>query len=551
MKRIFAILLALALCFTIAACGGKANPDGGKANPDGSSSPAPGGSNSPAPPTTTPGGGALSPGDVIEAPKGDDVKFADLIDMISDVNFSVIDPHNPGGSMIGVRQVYSCIFNQLIKRTPDFEFVPELATSWESDDLQTWIFKLRDDVYFHNGDKFNAQSVIGTVNSARENPGTIGFDSWRSVDTITAIDDYTVKMVLTAPNVDFIYYLSLRGGSIVNYEARKADPVKGTWVGTGAYYVEMFDPADHVLLTRNDNYWGEPAITRQLIFRFVPEYAARTIMLLNGESHLCLNVSTEDTQMFIDHPDFIAYTIVSNAPQALGFSMTDPILSDRNFRLAVAHALNIADLAEVAGGKWSPPVTDGTYWGYATEFRHNDLPQRKYDPELAKKYLAESSYDGRPIEIIAGVDTTHRAAELMQEQLGKIGINITLFLTDVPTLSGLAVFGSDKVQLVHHTFAFNNSAASARSMLYTGGAGNRITYDNAAVRELIDKAPTISDPKEREAIYRQIQEMVYEDIPAINIFYRVMAIIANGGIGGLIVDRDQYHDFSHIFMVVD
>ena len=560
-KRIFALILTLVFVIAfISGCGNSSdNPGSGVSNTPASGSPSTGGNSTGGNNTggnstgggNTTGGNVLAPEDLIAAPENKDVRYADLIDILTQTNVVVIDPHAPGANSVTERNIYTCIYDRLVIRTPEGEYVPELATSWEiSDDMQTYTFSLRKDVSFHNGEKFTAQSVIDTVMISRENTGSLGFDAWRYVDTATALDEYTVEIVLVAPNADFLFLIQHPGASIINKAAREADPVSGAWVGTGAYFVSEFVSGDHIVLMRNDDYWGEPAITKQLYLRHVPEVATRTIIMQNNESQVCMSIEPTDMPQFVNNSDFVVYRIVSDA-HIIFFNMNDSITGDLNFRLAVAHALERADIATVSAGDWALPASDGTIWGYSTEFRNNNIPIIPFDLDLARQCLEASSYNGEEVELMAGIFTTQRGGEMIQEQLAKVGINVRLNQTDVPTLSSTALYGSDKTQMIHHMLPMTLSAASARGAFYPGASSNRASYNNPVVNELLDRAPTIADQKEREALYMQIQEILAEDLPIINIYYRLQAPVSSSKIGGIIINPDQNHDFRGIFLVLD
>ena len=197
------------------------------------------------------------------------------------------------------------------------------------------------------------------------------------------------------------------------------------------------------------------------------------------------------------------------------------------------------------------PETGGTFWGYETEFRNNDIQMLPYDPDLAKQYLAASVYKGEEVELASGVPVFHRGAEMIAEQLGRIGINVRLFQTDAPTLQSYANPLNNQAQMIHHTNNFNKSAVSARGSYYSTGASNRSSFNNPLVDELVDKAPTITDPKEREAVYRQIQEILYEDLPYISIYNLINCTITSSAVGGIILDSDNNHDYRGIFMVLE
>ena len=551
-RRLIVILLVLAMTVALMACGGggSESPTPGASTAP-SASTAPGASTAPTPTGATGGSSVVAPADVSTAPEGQDVKYADLIDIIVENPISVIDPLNPTATGPGCRTMYITIYDRLIKRAGEGIYEAQLATSWESDDQQNWIFHLRDDVTFHNGDKFTAQDVIDTVMLSRDAPGTIAADSWRSVEEIEAIDEYTIQITLNDVNVEFLFWLSLPGASILNKAARDKDPVEGAWVGTGPYIVTEFISSDYTVVTANDKYFGTIPLTKQLVFRNVPEMTARPIKMQNGESNVGFDIGSESLYLFVNDPNFSVITFIGNSAHCLLFNMEDPITGDKNFRYAVAHALSRPELALVGHGDWGIPETEGTFWGHSTEFRNHDIPVLEYDLELAKQYLAQSSYKGEEVEIISGIPPTLKASELIQEQLGQIGINIKLFQTDGPTLQSFAKFYDNQAQITHHSCPFTQSASSMRAQVGTGGSSNRASYSNPAVDDLLALAPTIPDPNERAAVYKQIQEIIAEDMPCLNLYWRMYAMVTSGNVGGIIADPDQNHDFRGIFMTVE
>jgi len=541
MKSITAILLSLALCLALAACGG-----GGTTTPSDSPIPSdtPKADTAPKPGTT----GALYPGEVINAPEG--AQFADRIDISTELNVSLLDPQSTGSTFAACRIVFQMVYDRLTNFTENQELVPELAKSWETEDQQTWIFYLRDDVYFHNGDKFTAQDVINTWQGSRNEPGSLAWDNWLPIETITALDEYTVEIVLNAPYSAFAYNLSLPGGAIINKAAREADPVEGLWVGTGAFYVSDFVSGNTVTLTRNDNYWGEKAKTKVVNFTYVPEVAARTIMQLNDEINVSLSIGPTDNDMFNEDPNFIVYGYAANSTVSLTFSMLDPITSDWNFRMAVAHALNLEEIAYGTTGNWAKATEDGAFWGDSTPYRNTSLPKFEQDLDLAKKYLEASVYKGEEIELISGPDTLTLGAQILQEQLRVLGVNVRVNLTDVATLVGLTQYGDENMQMLHFVSPFELNATSARVVLYPGMSANRASYNNAEVNELLDKALAVG-PSEQEAIFHRIQEIVHDEIPQLSLYARIWTIVTNDRVGGIKINPDMNHDLRGIFMTVD
>ena len=538
-KRLPAILLILAMTLTLVACGGGGGDTTSSGTPSIGTSPPPGTSSSG---SSSPGLSAVPPA----TPVGDDIDYLDTIIILTEQPLNILDTLHPAGTGSSNRTIYSMLYDKLFDIV-EGEYIPQLATSWEiSDDLLTYTFNLRDDVTFSNGDQFTAQSVIDTFELSRAAVGTEAFDVWRTVDTLTASDAHTLVLRQSVVDVDIMFRLSLPWASIINKRAIEADNLEGRWVGTGPFTITGFVAGDYTTLTRRDDYWRGQPPTREVTFRWVPETTARTVMMVNGEAHLNRNTAPEDMDLFLNSPDFDVYTILANVANTIMFNMNHPICSDRNFRLAVAHALDLPAIAMTAGGIWEVPVENATVWGIGTEFRNNDLPLYGYDLDLARQYLADSVYNGEELELVASSVSMIRAIDMIQENLGRIGINIRLYPTDTPTLSSYAVYENNQAELIHFLNTFDMNASSARNVFYPGRTTNRASYNNPEVTDLLDRAPMIADASEREAMYRRVQEIVYEDMPYISLFVSTRIIVAKAGISGIILNRDMNHDFKFI-----
>ena len=160
------------------------------------------------------------------------------------------------------------------------EILPELATEWKaSSDLKTWTFTLRDDVYFHNGEKLTADDVLFTWEYGKNASNATVKSFWNGVESVKAIDDYHVELVLKAANIDLLHLLSNEYFAILNREAVTADATKGPDIGTGPYVNKEFFSGDYTLLERFDRYWGEAPVTKTLRFRCLPEGTARLAAL--------------------------------------------------------------------------------------------------------------------------------------------------------------------------------------------------------------------------------------------------------------------------------
>lgn len=205
-KRIISLVLCLTLGLALlAGCGAKITQSSPTNTPSASGPPA-------------------SPPPVVAAPSTPppDVEFVDHLTMISET-IAVIDPFNPAFTSAWTGVVSHMMYDALFYYTLDNTYEPALAKSYETDDAKTWKFYLRDDVYFHNGEKFTAADVVWTMETAKNSPGTLIYDIAKQIESFNVINDYELEIILSEVNIDFIFNISQPTASIVNQKAYEDD----------------------------------------------------------------------------------------------------------------------------------------------------------------------------------------------------------------------------------------------------------------------------------------------------------------------------------------
>jgi peptide/nickel transport system substrate-binding protein len=541
MKRIkhsFKVILAIVICLSLlAACGGGSTSTGSGSGP--------------APATTesknvdiTEKGSVTVGGEATE-----DAKLKEELTVIIDNNkIAVLDPGNTASSTNTTTWAFLLMYNTLVTEE-NGEILPELATSWKTDDCKHFTFKLRDDVYFHNGDHFTAKDIVYTVNRAKESTGTIACDKLSCVESMNIVDDYTIEITLNNVNVDFLLNLGDPRTGILNQRAIEADPEKGPWIGTGAWKVSEFSSNNYVTFDVNEKYWGELPKTKRLNLKYVAEESTRLMQLENGEVQVAFSINPADFPYLESDDRFDTYSYTINNCAYLGFNINDPITGDINFRKAVASAITRADMVTAGRNGYAVEPDSGTFWGFNTQYKNTDIPLIPYDLEAAKKYLSQSSYKGEPVEIVAAFSDFIKNAQVIQEQLAKIGINVIIYETDAPGIAAYAKYTDNKCQMVAYTGTWLSNASSCRPYFYPGATYNRVSYKNDEVTKLLDLAQTQTNEAEREATYRKIQEIVAEDIPYLNLYNITHVIGCLKGVGGMKLSNNSWHDLTYIYMV--
>jgi peptide/nickel transport system substrate-binding protein len=194
------------------------------------------------------------------------------------------DPKHP---TIGEYPVNANIFDTLVRMTPDYQVVPDLATSWEFVPPNTWRFHLRHGVKFQDGTPFDAKAVKYTMDLL----ATSGSGSYIGIDkpSVTkVVDDFTVDITPSFPNRRLVEQLVHPSNSIV---APGSDPTHP--VGTGPFKFVSYRRNQEITVQRWDGYWGTPPKLQRLTFKFIPDASERVLALESGDVRAAFDVPRE------------------------------------------------------------------------------------------------------------------------------------------------------------------------------------------------------------------------------------------------------------------
>ena len=466
-----------------------------------------------------------------------------VVGMLSDIN--VLNPTIPGASMESA-WIMGMLTDRLIEIYGPNDFRPGLALSWETDDHKTIRFNLRPDVLWHNGERFTADDVAFTMEIAHANPGGTSWTVFRDVTEVNVVDDLTIELTFAAINIDFeMTFAGWASGilSRVEYAARPDDPLWAT-VGTGPFKLAGFQAANFTTVERFDGFWGELAPTQRVTFWSIPEMATRMTMLQAGELQVVTMLNTEDLDNLIDNPNFNLIRDPVHMPYYLSFNnQGDDIMMDLNFRLAVAHALNLDDVAIVANGNWASAWPSGSLWGQRTPYFRTDLPVREFNLDLARQYLEASVWNGEQIDMVATPGIFARGAEMVQMQLSNLGIDVNIDIMDVPSYAAAFAFGREHQQgRQMHLFqmGFGPTVLAGRSILYPDNVTNRINLNSDFVTERFDILATETNPGVQRQLALEMQQYLYDNLVAIPLFQIVQGIATAPGVGGMHLWGDSF-----------
>jgi peptide/nickel transport system substrate-binding protein len=447
------------------------------------------------------------------------------------------------------------IHNELFNMTHDrlvylnlkeMDFEPELAVSWKWTTPTVLDLELRKNVKFHDGRTMKASDVVYTFERAKT-MGTTASAKLAVLKSIEAIGEYGVRMTLSSVNVDWLDTLALPMSSILSKEALIANPKEGGFIGTGVWINKELKPSDYVLLTRNNNYWGEMPKTEVVTLRYIPEDSARLIALQNGEVDVCINVLATEIKFVTDDPKLSLVQYNSTSLEYFAFNTSKAPGNDKNLRLALAHALNVDDIMTVvAGGLATKAVSN---WGPQTFGYYDGFGPYPHDMKLAKEYLAKSyPKGGAKLEIsVSGADRV-TTAQIIQDQARQIGLTITINEMEGAALTAASAFKAAAHQSMIYNLGWNSAGDDARRPYYQGSNTNKAIITNKRIMELLDKAVTEFDGKARKAMYKEIQEINRAEAYYIPMYYPILSIGTKKNVGGIAWMPHKSHDFSYVYL---
>lgn len=440
-----------------------------------------------------------------------------------------LSPNDVGASV--QTTVIFAIHNQLMLGDNELVSQPVLAESFEvAEDGLTYTFTLHQGVLFHDGVELTAKDVQYTYDFYRnpESASTI-VDNFKGIDTIETPDDYTVVVKMAEVNAASITNWAEVAIVQSAYHAEVGeDTYRNQPIGTGAFKLVEYSPADYVLLEAfEDHFRGRPNIDniRQEV---VPEPSVRTIALETGESDSALwPLLVEDSQRLAEDSNFTVIKTSTGGVKHIPLNNKLPQFSDKRVRQAMLHAL---DRQRIIDELWNGAAAVANS-NLAPKFAFYSLDQdpalKRYDFDVdaANALLDEAGWtigsdgirekEGTKLSFtcttITGDTARRPIAELAQQMLKEVGIDMQLSESPVSAILEGLRNGTIEASLFNWTYGSVDPDPSA-TLLSTGGQ-NWNSFENARVDELINQGLQVVDLDARKVLYDELQQIVVEEVP--------------------------------------
>ena len=404
-KRLLALLFALVICLSAAACGGAS--------------------------TGKDAGAAAAP---VNADGSAYRKF---------VMAGPSDPGNylPFNADNSVRGCYSIFFYEyLFDLFGTDSLTPTIASGYERTSEGVYVVKLKQNVHDHNGEPIKASDVVFSF----EQPIAIGerTSSLGEISAVKAIDDYTVEFNF-APDLLGSFERAMTSTPIVSQKSYEASSTgfSSDPVGTGPYYIDSWTPGASMILKKDENYWGkDEGFDNQKLdeieVKFIAEPAQVAIELETGNIDFAYNASSKDADAFVGRPGFSVTSKPFAQVRGIGFNCdASSPCSDVRIRQAICYAIdNAGILQSVYDGKGgvatslAVPEPEG---GFVIDYDQawKNMKPYEYNVDKAKELMAEAGYPngGLKLRLMAKDQDEYRSTcQVIQANLAKIGIEVEI-----------------------------------------------------------------------------------------------------------------------------
>jgi len=417
------------------------------------------------------------------------------------------DPLNPANTADG-RSILFNVFEGLVKPDPSGALVPALAESYEiENDSSSYLFTLRPGVLFHNGEAFQAEDVVFSLNEAIK----AGFPGLNKIAEVETTAQLKIRVSLKEPDPEYLPYLTVGIVPEKNPD-REKNPI-----GTGPFIIENYAPQQNLTLVKNPNYWQKG----------LPKLDKVTIVFASDTNNLLLGLrggnieAAEITGAFLpqlDQKQFETVPCYSNMVQLLALNNAQKPFDDERLRKALNYALDINGIIEAAfyghGEPSGSPLIPGLKNVYDESLR-DPYPR---DIEKAKALMREAGFpNGFSLEItVPSVYTMHvDTAQVIVSQLSEAGISATIRLVDWGTWLSEVYLGRNYQATI---ISLDANTVSPRSFLFryvSGDNSNFINYNNPDYDRAYKAALLEPDEKKRIALYKECQRIISESAASV------------------------------------
>lgn len=460
------------------------------------------------------------------------------------------------------QNICDLIYGNMYFQDPKGDVHPALLTGHEvSADGLTWTLHIREGVKFSDGSDLNADVVKQTWDRTLDPKMRVPLRFAVSmVKECVKIDDYTVQLNLKYPFAPLNATLSMALVEPISPAAleKYGEDVRQHPVGAGPYVLSEWVKGDRIVLTRNENYYGEKPTVDKMIFKIIPEATTREAMLRNGEIDICYKPLPSNVKSLADLDAVTVDMPLDTRTIFMGLNCLKGVTQNKKVRQAFNYAIDkkaiveriLFNTAQPMDGPVSPMV-----FGYSKMDHQYD-----YNPEKAKELLKEANFDFSKTISMRTPNGRYlfdkQVSEVVQAYLQAIGVKVELRTYDWPTYIAGLLKPIEESELEVFLLGWGPLFLDADMGLYgqftqevhpPKGLGAAF-YTNPEYDEIMKKSREEQDPAKRLELLEKASKMVWDDCPWIWLHVEKFVLAYSSKIKGMVVTPTEKFYPTYITM---
>jgi len=453
-----------------------------------------------------------------------------------------MDPADHTATLTGA--ILDPMYEGLVRRSASGGFEPLLATGWASSaDALTWTFQLRDGIRFHDGAKMDADAAARAFRRLVD-PESALAAAGKFIPVIAsceALDRRTIRFRLRKPYADFLTLLAANQAAVVSPRAVASGAIGRAACGTGPFRFVAWRSDEYVLQRRNGAYWGERPRLESLRWRWSSEPSVLYMALRTGDADVVAPLSpvfahatAANASLRLIHQSATTFFWIALNTRLRPFD-------DARVRQALGYATDRAALVAGLLGGFGQAATAPL--AGATPFVDPDPAGLRFDPELARRLLAQAGHAKGLRIAIAVQDDDELLIEALQAMWREVGVAL-----EIRRLEGgvyaQAAFATPPVKAAEGIGGVLSSWSSGvvpdlqlRPLFDSASAApagaNLGFFRDPAVDALIDAGAATSDPIARARLYAAVQRRIVAEAPAVLLYTRDDLAGVRRGVSGV------------------
>ena len=476
-------------------------------------------------------------------------------------NIKTIDPIGSPTVDAASERVRVLMFNSLVKKNAQFDYVPELASNVQrSDDGLAFTFTMRDGVTFHDGRPFTSADAKYTLDTVLTNTFAKSASFFEGAGAtrkgyIKSVEAPDARTLIIRLNTQWTGLLpNLVPIAIIpkdSYETEKTHPL-----GTGPFKFKSYDQSQQVVeMEANPNYWDGAPHIQNLRARVISDSNAMQAELQSGRvdiAPLPTSLSPDAIKALGANPNLMVHQFTGSNLNLLTFNTKEAPLDNVKVRQAIAYAIDresmIRDLV-LGQGKIAHSILPESSWAYSPGQTYH------YDPAMAKKLLDEAGLrdpdgDGPQMRIskplvfrISGSSAPARQyAGVIQNALKEVGLPVSIETSEFNVM--LELLRRGQFQITYGQWVGGNQDpifyrdlfATSEIPTETRAARNRSRYSNPELDQILAEAVNTYDHEKTKPLYAKAQDFISRDVPIFPLWYQANMVIAKKSVGNIQVD---------------